>query len=101
MTQSFYLDRCSPLRRVAELLKKIKPSYPMPDECRSVKRPLDVPGPVAGAIGRNAITGLGNFTVWSQTVVRVDAPKVAGVGRRHSRVDIGLDKKAFPTQMRT
>ena len=59
------------------------------------------PRSITRSITRGAVSRLGHFAVRSETLVRVDAPEVAGVRRRHSRIMLDADKHALPTQMRT
>jgi hypothetical protein len=76
--------------------------YLKSDQQLTVKRSLgNLSRSIARAIGRLAIAGFCHFTIRSETVVRMNAPEIAGVGRWHGRIGIGLDEETLPAQMWT
>jgi hypothetical protein len=54
--------------------------------------------PVAAPALRAAVAGLGQFAIWTNTGLSVNAPEQAIIAGRHRRIRLGENELAFPAQ---
>lgn len=53
---------------------------------------------VASAFGRRAVTRFGNFSVWTDAVLRVQAPVQAFVASGHAEIVLREDELTLPSE---
>jgi hypothetical protein len=57
--------------------------------------------PMAATAFRAAIAGFGQFAIWTNTGLSVNAPEQAIIAGRYRRIRVGENELAFPAQGRT
>ena len=57
--------------------------------------------PMAATAFRAAVAGLGQFAIWTNTGLSVNAPEQAIIAGRHRRIRLGENELTFPAQGRT